>query len=66
MEWIKIDKSNLPDNEVIAANFQILTYGYKEKLLGYISIQDDEIICENDNEILQNCTHYIDINKYDL
>jgi hypothetical protein len=66
MEWIKIDKNNLPADEILAANFMPFTYGYKEKLLGTLHIEDDTIICESDNEQLENCTHYIPINTYDL
>ena len=66
MEWILIDKSNLPEGEILAANFKPRTYGYKEKLLGYLHITGDSITCENENEVLGNCTHYIDLNKFDL
>ena len=62
---MKIDKNDLPIDEIIAANFMPFTYGYKEKLLGYLYIKGDTIICENDNEMLENCSHYIPINKFD-
>jgi hypothetical protein len=48
MEWIKIDKNNLPDGEVLSANFEIGTYGYKEKIIGYLSMDKSEIICESE------------------
>lgn len=63
MKWLKIDFNNLPEGEVLAANFNKDTYGYREKIIGYL-VADD--ICENDYEILENCTHYIDLKKYDL
>jgi len=65
MEWIKIDKKNLPEGKILAANFAIYTYGYKEKLLGYLHIEDDKIICESEHEQLESCTHYIPINTFD-
>jgi len=67
MDWVTINTDNLPEGEVLAANFKPKTYGYTEKLIGYISINDEGVICcENDNEVLENCTHFIDINKYDV
>lgn len=67
MEWIKIDKDNLPEKKVLAANLKSGTYGYKEKLLGYLRYDEVEefISCESSNEVLDNCTHYIDINNHD-
>ena len=66
MEWQKINKNRIPNSEVLSANFQPGTYGYREKLIGYLSIKDDCIICENENESLENCSHYIDLQKFDL
>ncbi len=67
MKWIEIDKTNLPKCEVIAANFKPNSYGYKEKVLGYLSLlEDGEVVCESDSEMIGNCTHYFDINKYDV
>lgn len=66
MKWIKINKNELPENEVLAANFKEGTYGYKEKIIGYLSDENGDISCESDNEFLENCTHFIDINKYDI
>ena len=66
MDWIKIDKDNLNDNEVLAANFKSGTYGYKEKLLGYLNYEHGILKCENEYEELKNVTHYIDIHKHDL
>lgn len=67
MEWVLIDKMNLPNKEVLAANFQPGTYGYKEKLIGYLGESEEGVIgCESDNELLENCTHYIDLNLFDI
>ena len=65
MEWKLIDKKQLPENEILAGNFMSRTYGYKEKLLGYLHEEDGVIVCESDNETLDGVTHYIDIKKYD-
>jgi len=71
MEWIELNKNRLPEKEVLAANFLPGTHGYKEKLLGYLHLaknQDSKkyIVCESEYEVLLNCTHYIDINSFDL
>jgi hypothetical protein len=63
--WKELDKNNLPEKEVLAANFKARTYGYKEKLLGYLSKDLGEITCESDNEVLNGCTHYIAIHDFD-
>ncbi len=67
MEWQKININNLPKNEVLCANFKKGTYGYKEKMIGYISSYvDGRIQCSNEEEILSPVTHFIDINKFDI
>lgn len=67
MNWIKIDLENLPTGIVLAANFKEDTFGYKDKMIGYIYLYDDGLLCcESDREVLENVTHYIDINKFDL
>ena len=66
MEWIRINKNNLPKQQVLVANFMPYTYGYKEKLFGYISLDLDEVICESENEQLGGCTHYIDLDKCNI
>lgn len=66
MEWIEIDKNNLPKGEVLAADFTNKYFGYTNKIIGYLHISDGFIHCENDNEILNCVTHYIDINNFDL
>jgi len=67
MEWIKLNKEKLPELEVLAANFKFQTFGYKEKCIGYLYLNNNgEIICENNHELLGGCTHYIPINDFDL
>ncbi len=68
MKWIKINKDDIPNIEVVVANFEKGTYGYEEKLIGeiYVSRTNNLICCDNGHEILENCTHYIDINKFDI
>lgn len=67
MEWIEINTENLPEKEVLAANFKKGEYGYKEKLLGYLHAESHgAITCENECEVLNNCTHYIDIHNHDI
>ena len=65
MEWIKLKIGNLPEGGILAANFTKGTYGYKEKNLGYVFDNDEMISCDA-TELLENCTHYIDINKHDI
>ena len=48
MKWIKIDKNNLPDKTVLCANFKPYTYGYEEKIIGFIGIENNIIKCENE------------------
>lgn len=68
MEWQKIDPQALPLGEVLAANFEPRTYGYKEKLVGYLSLnrQHGYVSCIQDGVELTSCTHYIDIHKFDI
>lgn len=68
MRWVEIDPNNLPENEVLAANFKKGTFGCKEKLIGFIGInkRSNEIICASDESELENVTHYIDIHKFDI
>lgn len=66
MEWLKIDMKNLPEKEVLAANFKPRSYGYKEKLIGYLNIRNGIIECENEHEMLFDCTHYIDLDAHDI
>jgi hypothetical protein len=65
MKWIKLEIGNLPEHEVLAANFAKETYGYKEKSIGYVFDNGEMISCDA-TELLENCTHYIDINKHDI
>lgn len=67
MKWIELDKSELPTKEVLVANFQPRTFGYKEKLIGYVYMEDDgKFSCESEDSMLNNCTHYIDIHQFDV
>lgn len=67
MIWIPIDPENLPVGEVLAANFKVGSYGYREKLVGDIGIELDGVIaCDSDDTTLENVTHYIDIHKFDV
>ena len=66
MKWIEINKKELPKTEVLVANFKPKTYGYSEKIIGYIYIENGIIICENEHEQLEGCTHYININQFDI
>lgn len=68
MKWLPIDKDNLPKGEVLAANFTPSKYGYEYKIIGYLRINNDDgsIECADDEGYLENCTHYIDLSKFDL
>ncbi len=64
--WIKIEPNHLPQGEVLAGNFRQGTYGFKEKLIGYVClVHHSEIVCEAGSEVLENVTHFIDIHKED-
>ena len=65
MKWIKLENENLPGHVVLAANFKKGTYGYREKNIGYLFGDDEMIICDG-IELLENCTHYIDMDNYDI
>lgn len=60
MKWIEIDKDNLPEGEVLAANFHKGNFAYGKYLLGYLEKDEKDIWCECQCEILQDPTHYID------
>ena len=66
MKWIEIDVERWPNDEVLCANFKEKTYGYKEKLIGFIELRNDILICENEQERLEGVTHYIKISDFDL
>jgi hypothetical protein len=61
MVWQVIDKNNIPKGEVLAANFNYGTRGYNEKIIGYLG---DDLVCENEHEVLNNCSHYIKLHEY--
>lgn len=72
MKWIKIDKRNLPKGEILCANFRPRTYGFKEKLIGYIHVvrevttKTDKICCHSSTICLEEVTHYINIHEFDI
>lgn len=68
IEWLDIEKDNLPEREVLAANFSKKSYGYGEKLVGRLYINEvfDYVTCEAEDTVLENCTHYVDIHKFDI
>lgn len=65
-KWISVEE-RLPDGEVLAANFAPGTYGYKEYLIGYVSVvkctepdwEKGKCYATNDFEILNNVTHWM-------
>ena len=65
MEWIKLNINKLPDREVLTANFKKGSYGYREKMIGYVYKDGDKICCDG-SEMLENCTHYIEIDMHDI
>ena len=67
MEWIKLDMDNLPDNEVIAVCFENGSNFWAHKLIGYVFGNGEFISCEDgDSNLICDCTHYIDIHKFDF
>ena len=59
MEWKKLELGMLPEGEVLAANFNSGTYGYKELLIGYVSADGYSVVCENESIQLGDCSHYL-------
>jgi len=53
MNWIKLTKDNVPDNEIIA-------YGYQgEMLVGWVSRDGHGgFQCESDETLLEEVTHF--------
>jgi len=68
MEWIPIEPNNLPSGIVLAANFNPSATEYKWKLIGRLYLDRGDVFCENDDHFPYRgvCTHYIDIDKYDI
>ena len=68
MKWIKINRDNLPEYKLLAANFKPGSYGYKEKIIGHLHIGEHTgcVCCENEYELLDNVTHFYDINNDDI
>ena len=61
-KWISVE-DRLPDREVLAANFAPGTCGYKEYIIGYVSVEQcteqGKYCASNDYEILYNVTHWM-------
>lgn len=64
--WHEIIGNDLPQEEVMAANFIPRTYGFKEILVGWLEKDDDMIICRDEYQELPNVSHYIPIRNIDL
>jgi len=66
MEWIKIKKGEILEGKLLVANFKPHTYGYREKIIGYLREENEGFVCENEHEILNGATHYINIKQFDI
>lgn len=66
MKWLSIKEHGIPEGEVLAGNFTPGSYGYKEKLVGYIiENKDGSIVCDSEETQLQGVTHFIYIHQHD-
>ena len=65
MEWIKIDKNNLPKGQILAACFDLKISKGNWKIIGYLRLYKNSVWCFSDCEEIQ-VTHYVDIDKFDL
>ena len=63
-QWIEITELTKPNIEVVAINMKPGTYGYKEKLVGYIRYNENLgcFVCSDENTELRNVTHYLNPN----
>ncbi len=52
MKWISI-KDQQPEGEVLAIGYQ------HEMIIGYVSEDGSSWICENDNEVLGDVSHWM-------
>lgn len=67
MHWLPIDPDNLPEGEVLAGNFDKDSGYYKDKMIGKVRrVEDNMVRCKDRIGYMMFCTHYIDINKFDL
>lgn len=57
MNWVEIERNNLPCQEILATNGRDFIVGYPKLLI-------DEIVCETEYEILSGVTHFIDIHNF--
>lgn len=65
MKWVKLTENNIPSHEVLCGNFNKGTFGYKEKLIGYVIFDGEEFYCDNDTDSLGDVSHYIDIHDFE-
>lgn len=66
MIWIPIDPENLPVGEVLAANFEVGSNNYRKKLIGYLERVAGSVVCDSEDTLIYDVTHYIDIHKFDV
>lgn len=67
MHWLPIDPDNLLEGEVLAGNFDKDSGYYKDKMIGKVRrVEDNMVRCKDRIGYMMFCTHYIDINKFDL
>ena len=52
MEWIRVT-DEFPHEKCLAIGYQ------NEIIIGYVAKKENKFICENDNEILENVTHWM-------
>ena len=50
--WVKVDKDNLPECEVLAIN------EYEDILVGWLHLEDGLCVCEDEHQQLPDVTHY--------
>lgn len=60
--WIKIDKDNLPNGEVLAACFGENSIYFDQRLFGTLSISSwGSVYCKHHYFCLFDCTHYVEV-----
>lgn len=61
MKWIKIDKENLPEGEVLATCLDAYDGEYEKLLIGRLELNDTDVECVGSRgAYLFYATHYID------
>lgn len=68
LQWVPIDPENLPEHNVLAACFDKNSAFYGHKMIGLLMENNAyyKVTCDNESEHIGTCTHYIDINNYDI